>query len=593
MRNRDKGNQMAKPIRTDTGAAAPDCEMNGGELAAWALHQAGVEVVFALHGGHLDSFLTGCRRFGIDLVDCRHEAAAVNAADGYARTTGRLGVAAVTAGPGLFNAVAGISNAAADAVGIVVITSSPPLGESETGEMQGRLDQLGVVAPITRWVQRAYSAARVPDLVGLAIRHATGGLPGPAVLDLPIDVAFTPVTPERVPPFGDPAPAPRPVPAAATIDRAVALLDAAERPVVVVGDGTLSVDISESLERFVGTTGIPAFSTTLARGALPGSHPLQGGSLASLAALPMAGIESPDVVVLVGASFGLLLGGRKFDQLTGGAEVIQLHLDAAEIGRLGPVGVGVLGDLAAGLDAIGRQMAAADRSEWADRAVSMKRSMDMLFEGAAMEPDGIHPYRAAREIAEHLPAGSILIRDGGESAVWIDWASQHVDLFQNLGLGYQGHLGIGQGYAIGAQRAHPDRRVIQVTGDGAIGFHLQEWDTMVRHGLPVLTIIFNNACWGMSIHGQHAVYGSDGDVISRLAPTRYDQVAEGLGAFGQHVTEIDDIGPAIDRALESGRPSVINVVTSAAVVNPMTTSMLGDLDTKDEIAIPYYDNIPR
>jgi acetolactate synthase-1/2/3 large subunit len=493
----------------------------------------------------------------------------------------------------LFNAVAGISNAAADAVGIVVITSSPPLGESETGEMQGRLDQLGVVEPITRWVQRAYSAPRVPDLVGLAIRHATGGLPGPAVLDVPIDVAFTPVAPGTVPPFGDPSPAPRPIPATASIDRAVELLDAADRPVVVIGDGSLSVDIAESLERFVDTTGIPTFSTTLARGTLPGSHPLHGGSLASLVALPMAGIDPPDVVMLVGGSFGLLLGGRKFGALTGEASVIQLHLDPAEIGRLGPVAVGVLGDLAAGLDAIGDRLAPIDRSEWATGAATMKRSMDMLFEGAAMEPDGIHPYRAAREIAEHIPAGAILVRDGGESAVWIDWASTDLDLHQNLGLGYQGHLGIGQGYAIGAQRAHPGRRIVQVTGDGAIGFHLQEWDTMVRHDLPVVTIVFNNACWGMSIHGQHAVYGADGDVISRLAPTRYDQVAEGLGAFGQHVTEIDDIGPAIDRALESGRPSVVNLVTSATVVNPMTTSMLGDLDVPDEIAIPYYDNIPR
>ena len=194
---------------------------------------------------------------------------------------------------------------------------------------------------------------------------------------------------------------------------------------------------------------------------------------------------------------------------------------------------------------------------------------------------------------QEVTAGSILVRDGGEAAVWIDWATTHLDLHQTLALGYQGHLGVGQGFAIGAQRAHPDRRVVQVTGDGAIGFHIQEWDTMVRHDLPIVTVIFNNACWGMSIHGQHAVYGDGGDVISRLAPTRYDEVAEGFGAFGQHVTAVDEIGPAMDRALESGRPAVINVTTSAAVVNPLTTSMLGELDAPDEIAIPYYQNIPR
>lgn len=569
-----------------------DETMNGGELAAWALREAGVEVVFALHGGHLDSFLTGCRRFGIDLVDCRHEAAAVNAADGYARTTGRIGVAAVTAGPGLFNAVAGISNAAADSVGIMVVTSSPPLGESETGEMQGRLDQLGVVEPITKWVQRAYAPARVPDLVGLAVRHATGGVPGPVVLDIPIDVAFTPVAPERVPPFGAPSSAARPVPSPASVEVAAELFNQAERPAVIVGDGSLAVDIEAALERFVTATGTPAFSTTLSRGMLPGGHPLNGGGLTSLGALQALGGETPDAVILVGAAGGLLLGGRDFTSLVGGAKVIQLHLDPAEIGRLGPVDIGVLGDLAAGLDALTEGAVARDRSEWAAQAVGMKRVADVMYEGADMEPDGIHPYRAAKEIASHIPAGSILVRDGGEAPVWIDSATAHLDLYQSLALGYQGHLGIGQGYAIGAQYAHPDRRVIQVTGDGAIGFHLQEWDTMVRHDLPIVTIVFNNACWGMSIHGQHLVYGPEGDVISRLAPTRYDQVAEGLGAFGQHVTTTEELAPAMIRALDAGRPAVINATIAASVVNPITPRMLGDLSAENEIVIPYYDNIP-
>lgn len=572
-------------------AGVPE-RLNGGELAAWALREAGVDVVFALHGGHLDSFLTGCRRFGIDLVDCRHEAAAVNAADGYARSTGRVGVAAVTAGPGLFNAVAGISNAAADSIGVVVITSSPPLGEAETGEMQGRLDQLGVVAPITKWAQRAYTAPRVPDLVGLAIRHATSGVPGPVVLDLPIDVAFTPVEPDRVPPFGRPTPADRPVPSDEAIGDAARLVDEAERPVLILGDATMSVDVGPALERFVAATGIPVFSTTLSRGMLPGPHPLNGGTLAALGALGLGGVEPPDVVVLVGASYGLLLGGRNFPAMVGGARVVHLHLDAAEIGRLGPVDVGVLGDLAAGVDALAARVQPGDRSGWAAKAVSMKRFADSLFEGAGMEADGVHPYRVAREVAAQIPAGSILVRDGGESGLWIDWATASVDLSAVLSLGYQGHLGVGQGFAIGAQRAHPDRRVIQVTGDGAIGFHIQEWDTMVRHRLPIVTVIFNNACWGMSIHGQHAVYGAEGDVISRLAPTRYDQVAEGFGAFGQHVTDIDQLSPALTRALDAGRPAVVNVTTSAAVVHPMTIAMLGDLVAPDQIVIPYYDNLP-
>jgi acetolactate synthase-1/2/3 large subunit len=432
----------------------------------------------------------------------------------------------------------------------------------------------------------------VPDLVGLAIRHATGGVPGPAVFELPIDVAFTPVDPDRVPPFGRPSAPARPVPSEEAVATAARLLNEAARPAMVVGDASLSVDIGPALERFVAQTGFPVFTTTLARGMLPGSHPLNGGALAALGALAVGGVEPPDVVVLVGASYGLLLGGRNFPAMVGGAKVIQLHLDPAEIGRLGPVDVGVLGDLAAALDAIATRVEPRDLTAWSTGAVSMKRFADAMFEGAGMEADGIHPYRVAREVAARIPAGSILVRDGGEAAIWIDWATSHLDLEVVLALGYQGHLGVGQGFAIGAQRAHPDRRVVQVTGDGAIGFHIQEWDTMVRHDLPIVTVVFNNACWGMSIHGQQAVYGADGDVISRLAPTRYDLVAEGFGAFGQQVTEIDQIGPAMTRALESGRPAVINVATSAAVVNPITTSMLGNLSAEDQIVIPYYDNIP-
>ena len=578
---------------TTTASVTVTERMNGGELAAFTLHAAGVEVVFGLHGGHLDSFLTGCRRFGIRLVDCRHEAAAVNAADGYARSTGRLGVAAVTAGPGLFNAVAGISNAAANAVGVLVITSSPPLGEQETGEMQGRLDQLGVVQPITRWAGRAYAAHRVPDLVSLAVRHATGTPRGPVVLDIPIDIAFTPVEPERVQPVGAPSAPAAAVPSADVLTAAARVLAGAQRPALIVGDASMGTDLQPALDRFVHATGIPVFNTGLARGSLPGPHPLYGGGLTALAALGAIGVQPPDVVVLVGAQFGLLLGGRGFHQMAPGAKVVHLHPDAAEVGRLGPVEVGVLGDVAAALDGIRERLQPNDHTAWAAQAVSMKHLPDMLFEQAAMETDGIHPYRAAREVAARIPAGSVLVRDGGEAALWIDWAASHLDLACTLSLGYQGHLGVGQGFAIGAQLAHPDRRVVQVTGDGAIGFHIQEWDTMVRHDLPIVTVVFNNAVWGMSIHGQHAVYGEQGDVISRLAPTRYDLVAEGFGAFGQHVTHMDDLGAAMERALDAARPAVINVAIAASVVHPITTSMLGDLNATDQIIIPYYENLPR
>jgi thiamine pyrophosphate-dependent acetolactate synthase large subunit-like protein len=177
--------------------------LNGGSLLAGTLAEV-APVVFTLHGGHLDSFFKGCREAGIELVDFRHEAAAVNAADGYARATGRLGVAAVTSGPGFTNAFAGLANAYADGVPLLLITSAPPLGEAETNELQGGIDQVAAATPVTRWAHRITTAERIPDLVGLAVRRALAGRPGPVLLELPIDVAFTPVDPARLRPTGPP-----------------------------------------------------------------------------------------------------------------------------------------------------------------------------------------------------------------------------------------------------------------------------------------------------------------------------------------------------------------------------------------------------
>ena len=197
---------------------------DGGRLAARTLKQAGVEVVFGLHGGHLDTFLTGCKKEGIRLVDFRHEAAAVNAADAYSRVTGKLGVAVVTSGPGLTNGLAGITNAAADGRPILVITSSPPVGESETLELQGGLDFIAMVTPVTKWAHKVQAAHRVPDLVGLGVRKALAYPQGPVVIDLPIDIAFTPVSNDRIGAPGAPS-CPLPAePATELIDQAAELL---------------------------------------------------------------------------------------------------------------------------------------------------------------------------------------------------------------------------------------------------------------------------------------------------------------------------------------------------------------------------------
>ncbi len=571
-------------------------ELNGGTLLAETLAPV-APVVFTLHGGHLDSFFQGCVAQGVDLLDFRHEAAAVNAADGYARTTGGLGVAVVTSGPGFTNAFAGLANAYADNVPVLVVIGAPPLGEAEPRELQGGIDQIAAARTVTKWAHRITHPERIPDLVGLAVRKALSGNPGPVLLELPIDVAFTPVDRERLRPAGAVSPGAPPVAAPEAVARAVAVLRDAERPAIVVGEQALWSPTAEPLTRLAELTGIPVFSSGPAWRTLPARHRLNGQGVTALAALPLLGTPGPDAVLLLGAPLGMFTAGGPGAVIPAAAKLLHVDADAAEIGRLGPVEVALTGDCGATLDALlanASEEPWPERTAWAEQATGAHRVIEGLFADAPEQVNGrLHPYRATREALAALDPGAIIITDGGEAAAWADTAMTATEPDLVFRLGYQGHLGVGQGWAIGAQRAEPGRRVVQVTGDGAIGFHIQELDTMVRHNLPIITVVLSNDTWGMSIHGQDAVFGPGNDIITRLAPVAYDKVAEAFGAHGESVTDLSEVAPAIRRALESGKPSLINLIVSNDVVHPITTALLGNLTAPDQVVIPYYRNLPK
>nr|PZN22373.1 MAG: benzaldehyde lyase [Mycolicibacterium hassiacum] len=567
--------------------------VNGGELLARALRSAGVTDVFALHGGHLDAFGAAPPRTGRRLTDPRHEAAAGNAADGYARTTGRLGVAVVTSGPGFANGFAALPNALTDGVPMLMIAGAPPLREVETNEMQGGFDQVAAAAPVTKWAHRVVTTERIPDLVALAIRKATSGRPGPVFLEIPIDVLVTPVDEAAVPPAGAALVEDRPAPAPAAVAAALDHLRRAQRPAIVIGGGMLWSDAADELAKFADQSGIPVFANNRAVGLLPAGHRCNAWAIDGLAALAVTG-TSPDLVLLLGARTGLLTGGRANSMIPADATLVQVDVEASEFGRLRPVEVPVVADCREFLRALlDSAVQWPDRSAWLTQATSAHAMVDQLYAGVPPVDNGrIHPYHAGREAVKAAGPGAVLVFDGGEAPLWAAMSLPAAPPHRVLNLGYMGYLGIGQGFAIGAQIAEPDRRVLQVTGDGSFGFHIQELDTMVRHNLPIVTVVMNNACWGMSIHGQEAVYGAGGDVITRLADTDYHEIARAFGGYGEKVTELEQIGPAIERAFASGKPACINIAVSAAPVHPMTTMMLGDVNSEDEIVVPYYENIP-
>lgn len=565
----------------------------GGDLVAETLKAAGVTRVFALHGGHLEALFKGCAEQGIALIDFRHESAAGHAADAYARTTGELGVCIVTAGPGFTNAVSAIANAKLDGSPVLFIVGAPPLRETETNPLQGGIDQIAAARPIAKWALSIPSTERISDLTAMAIRKARAGTTGPVVLELPIDVLHMSVPAARATPPAGVAVAPRAAPSPADAARMAALVKAAERPVLVMGTEAANRDTGTALAAFCTATSIPAFFKTQAQGLLPPQHPQNGGAAGNIAALAAMGVGRPDLVILVGGKLGLLLGGRSGAIVPHDASLIQIHSDATEIGRLRDVSVAVAAHPAEALralqDALGKSKLKLDA--WGKAALTAKGAFAAMFDAA---PTGapLHPWHAAKAVCAAAGREAIYVFDGGEAASWGGAAVEVDGPCQILSHGYLGCLGIGPGFAIGAQNAYPDRRVVHLTGDGAMGFHIQEFDTMVRHGLPIVTVILNNRVWGMSIHGQQMMYGPNYNLITQLGDTHYANVAAAFGCHAERVEALADVGASMQRAFASGRPALVEIMTDPAVVHPVTVSMLGQIAPgSDEVMIPYYENI--
>ncbi len=583
-------------------------KVDGGELLVRMLERAGVRELFTLHGGHLDAILQAAKDRDFRLIDTRHEQAAAHAADGWARTTGRPGVAVVTAGPGITDAVTGVANAYLDCSPMLLIGGAAPLRDAETLPLQGGFNQLALFTPITKWAHQVTHTERIPDLVAQALRVATTGRPGPVYLEVPIDVLFSRVEeervffPEQVRPQAAPAPAPE------AIEQTIAWLAAAERPVILAGGGAWFSGAGPELLAFAERVRIPVFSNGKAHGLVPADHPLCGRGFANVTGLARAGAGQADFALLLGARLGLFTGGRGARMIPPGARLIQVDIEGEEIGRNRDVSLGIVADCRETLRAF---EAAASQREWPARddwvtAVQQVRGAHRLLFAKALESEKspIHPYHLAHAIASTAQRDAIIVADGGETASWMEMTAEVHAGGHWLSHGYLGCLGTGMPFAIAAQVAHPDHQVICIVGDGSVGLNFAEFDTMVRHDLPIAVIVNNDQQWGMSAHGQDLIYGENRRVVTDLAPTRYDLAAAGFGCHAEHVVEPAELVPALERSFASHSPSCVNVMTDPAVIAPVTLAMVGsggssskrskdknESSEKQSIPLPYYDDL--
>jgi acetolactate synthase-1/2/3 large subunit len=546
--------------------------VDGGELVVRMLEREGVKQVYALQGGHIDTIMQACLDHGIKIYDTRHEQAAGHMADAYARLTGRPGVVVVTAGPGVTDVVTAVANAHMDAVPMVVLGGRYPLAEEEMMPLQ-ELQGVALMQSITKWVRLVREPKRIPEYIAMAFREATTGRPGPVFLELPVDVLTAEVDDSVVAiPQTRPQQAPAPSPEA--VEMALALLAQAKRPLIMAGRGVWLAGAAAELRQFAELTQVPVIANGMSRGALPeDEHPLSFGSFvtAGTTFLPAAG--GPDVVLLLGGRFGLFTGGTS-SFIPAQATIIQVDVAAQEIGRFRDVQLGIVADCREALRAF--VTAAQGRTfepqrEWLDALSRGQAAFRSGFQQIAMtsSEECIHPYRLAYEVNRYLGGDAIIVADGGEMAIWMELAVTPKRPGSYLFHGYLGCLGTGIPFGLAAKAAFPDRRVAVITGDGSVGLNFAEFDTAVRHGLPIVVVIGNDQAWGMCRHEQMVRYGAERIVATELGPTRYEKAAEGFGVHAEFVERASDIVPALERAFASGRPACINVMTDPGVISPM------------------------
>jgi acetolactate synthase-1/2/3 large subunit len=548
----------------------------GGRLFAEALQAGGVEVVFTLAGGHIMPVLDACVPLGLRVIDTRHEGAAAFAAEGWALATGRPGVAVATAGPGFTNALSGLFDAGVWNVPLALFGGRSGLRTAGRGAVAD-IDQRAIATPGVKWAATCWETARIPRSVAEALYRARAGRPGAVYLEVPQDVlAARPALP---PPVGEgfPAQVPRSTADSADLERALALLRGAEKPLIVAGGGAFWSGAGEAIARLSEIAGIPVTTTSSARGLVPDSHEWCLGSLVHGGiALIMA-----DVVLVLGSAFNANLGYGRPPLLGAHQRVVQVDVTAEALGgnRLPDIGlVGdvacVVRDLAGGWDGAGPP---AGRREWLAQARQLVSTSRLGWDQQVDEHEGerLHAGAVAREVArfagEVAGGAATLVADGGDALAWAlaYFPAERPGRFLSTTTAL-GTLGVGLPFALAARAARPDEPVFVFTGDGAFGLAAMEVDTAVRHGLPMVVVVSNNAGWGDIRHEFEGGPDYEGPrVAAELGFTRYDLMAKALGAHGEHVTRFDELRPALRRAFESGLPAVVNVETDPEVLSAL------------------------
>ena len=547
--------------------------LTGGHLFIRCLKQEGIEKVFTIVGDTILPLVDAAEDEGIEFIDARHEGAALHMADGYARITGRPACGIFTGGPGFSNAISALPAIYTSESPVIFVAGCAELPEKGMTAFQ-EIDQVSMAAPVTKGSWLIHDKTRIPEYVATAFRTAMSGRPGPVHLTLPIDLQDAEISEDDLPQYlpQEYRPMGRPQGDPSLIEEAAGLLRGARRPVIIAGNPARYSVAPEQLEQLAEISGIPVFTVEQARGLLDDEHPLCMG-YADGALNPTARrFREADVVLLL---------GRRLDHryryggvFSADAKLVQADPSPAEIGRNRGVSVGIQGDLGAVVEQLSAALSSGSgesKTAWVDQLRQDRNVWDEELRGKATGEAPMHPLDVYTGLEQHLDDDTVVIFDGGD---YVQWGRAYVKARKPghfMRLGPLSHLGAGIPYGMAAKLANPDSKVLVFIGDGAFGFYTMEYDTCIRHNLPITTVLGNDATWGIDKTFQVAYFGRA--VGTDLRHIRYDKVVEAIGGYTEHVEDPTEVGAAVGRALASGRPSLVDVSVRSGA-SPLASAMI-------------------